>query len=63
MAEHLHMQSRLTGSGEGIEDALGLFAPEEPIAEADDRADADTRLLDVFRPRALGFSFHLVDRD
>ncbi len=44
------MQSRLTGSGEGIEDALGLFAPEEPIAEADDRADADTRLLDVFRP-------------
>ena len=35
---------------EGVEDALGLFAAEEPIAEADDRADADTRLLDVFRP-------------
>ena len=35
---------------DGVEDALGLFALEEPIAEADDRADPDTRLLDVFRP-------------
>ena len=34
---------------EGMEDALGLFAPEEPIAEADDRADADTRFFDVIR--------------
>ena len=40
----------LVDISEGMEDALGLFAPEESIAEADDRADADTRLLDVFRP-------------
>src|SRR5258706_4389235 len=40
----------LVDISEGMEDALGLFAAEEPIAEADDRADADTSLLDVFRP-------------
>jgi hypothetical protein len=40
----------LVDISEGMEDALGLFAPEEPIAEADDRADADRKFLDAFRP-------------